>query len=182
MIRQQLHFWPEFDPLYKKIKDVDWVDLSTLPDDPERHPERQLSMLPKDKYIIFKTGGSNLYFEDKGLIFPYVKNTFSNIVCIAKGHGTDAYPRIGLYSKNKKDFNFKMHRLVALAFIENPENKPVVNHINENVLDYRLSNLNWATRSENNTGVKKGPPRVLSGTLKENMLNLAKKGTGLRKK
>ena len=42
-----------------------------------------------------------------------------------------------------------IHRLVALTFIPNPENKCCVNHINGNKLDYSLYNLEWATMSEN---------------------------------
>ena len=43
----------------------------------------------------------------------------------------------------------KGHRIVALTFLANPENKPVVDHINENKQDNRLENLRWLTHHEN---------------------------------
>lgn len=60
----------------------------------------------------------------------------------------DGYAKIILY----KEFTYKAfmaHRLVAKAFVGNPENKPHVNHINSIRDDNRAENLEWVTSSEN---------------------------------
>lgn len=52
-------------------------------------------------------------------------------------------------SKDSKQKNYKVHRLVAQAFIPNPEGKRTVNHIDGNKQNNNLFNLEWATHSEN---------------------------------
>lgn len=52
-------------------------------------------------------------------------------------------------SKKCKLHNCQIHRLVAKAFIENPLNKPCVNHIDFNPSNNHLENLQWVTHSEN---------------------------------
>ena len=52
-------------------------------------------------------------------------------------------------SDNGVRTSLSIHRIVAKAFLDNPDNKPTVNHKNGNKLDNRLQNLEWATFSEN---------------------------------
>lgn len=44
--------------------------------------------------------------------------------------------------------NYRLHILVAKTFIDNPENKPEVHHIDENKLNNRIDNLMWVTHEE----------------------------------
>jgi len=52
--------------------------------------------------------------------------------------------------KNYKKKTFKIHRLIALHYIPNPDNKQWVDHINRIRTDNRIENLRWVTSSQNN--------------------------------
>lgn len=67
-----------------------------------------------------------------------LKHTISNSgYCCAK-----------LWNRGRGKNSF-VHRLVALAFVPNPENKPEVNHIDGNKMNNSASNLEWVTAAEN---------------------------------
>ena len=61
----------------------------------------------------------------------------------------DGYPAVTLRSDAGKRQTFKVHRLVALLFVENPNNKETVNHKSGDKCDNRVCNLEWMTHAEN---------------------------------
>lgn len=78
----------------------------------------------------------------------------------------NGYSRVYLRKPGERKVFF-IHRLVAIAFIPNPQNKPFVNHINSNRSDNRAENLEWCTQQEN---IKHGylygnvkPPTFIKG-------------------
>mgnify|MGYP003661954568 CR=1 FL=1 len=81
------------------------------------------------------------------------------------------YYTIGLY-KNAKQKKFSLHRLIALTFIPNPDNKPCIDHINRDKQDNRLENLRWVSIKENNmntTCYSNTGLQYISKTIKKNM-------------
>lgn len=84
----------------------------------------------------------------------YVNHYIKNAKRLYKGKqkalrfDKDGYLRCTL-KKDGKKFNFRVNRLVAIAFIKNSDNKNIVNHINGIKSDNRIENLEWVTNSEN---------------------------------
>lgn len=106
--------------------------------------------------------------------FGRIKSFFSGV---NKLHGKLLKPNIGdrgysyimLYKGDKKA-NLLLHRLVAIAFMPNPENKPEINHIGKNsfgLIDKSYNefyNLEWSTRKENEEhATKNGLKRYAKG-------------------
>ncbi len=76
-----------------------------------------------------------------------------------------------ILSKNGKHFKKIIHRLVSLAFLPNPENKPQVNHIDGNKLNNHYTNLEWITASENILHAWNNGLKICSEKTKQKMSN-----------
>ena len=66
-----------------------------------------------------------------------------------KTGSNEGYMEVVLIAKNGKKKYERVHRLVALAFLDNPNSFPVVNHLNSIKDDNRVENLEWMTRGDN---------------------------------
>lgn len=86
----------------------------------------------------------------------YSINEFGEIKNVKKGTilkgglDTGGY-RIVTLRKNNRNYTKTIHRLVAEAFIDNPDNLPCVNHKDENKQNNKVENLEWCTYQYNNT-------------------------------
>lgn len=97
------------------------------------------------KEIWIKIEGYNYSISNKG----NVRN--DTTLCLLKPQknlNTD-HSRIFLYKKGIKRKRFLIHRLVAIAFIPNPNNYPIVNHLDSNPNNNNVLNLQWTTQSGN---------------------------------
>jgi len=102
------------------MKEV-WKDIPTYEG---RYQASNLGNIKSLNYRRFKT--------QKKLIFSTTKT---------------GYKTVTLYNKGKNVRS--VHRLIAFAFIPNPENKPYINHIDENKANNHIDNLEWVTPHEN---------------------------------
>lgn len=77
-----------------------------------------------------------------------MNNRYKNKPRIIKSYMRNGYEHV-LLKKEGKQFHYKIHRLVAIAFIPNPNNYPFVNHKDENKLNNNVENLEWCTAKYN---------------------------------
>lgn len=97
-----------------------------------------------EKFIILNKPYNNYAISDKGV----VKNIKRDTV-LHQFIRHDGYLQVSLWSDGKGK-SFKVHRLVALAFLPNSDVSLYINHKDGNKLNNMLENLEWCTPSENN--------------------------------
>lgn len=115
------------------------------------------------------TNYENYLIYDDGNVF----NTNTNkMLCGSIGENGYKYYRL---SKNNVKKMFYAHRLVAEAFLENPNNLPVVNHKDGNKLNNNLNNLEWVSYSDNikhfHKEIKKSKQNIKQEKYKNDLLN-----------
>lgn len=94
-------------------------------------------------------GYGGLYMvSDLGRIKSFVYYNGANVRFLKPQISKRGYYFVDLCKNNVKK-KLLLHRLVAEAFIPNPENKPCIDHIDRNGINNRVSNLRWCTQKEN---------------------------------
>jgi len=72
----------------------------------------------------------------------------NNVHILTPGTDKNGYLHVVL-CKDKKAYTAQVHRLVAIAFLPNPDNLPQVNHLDKNRANNRVDNLEWCSASHN---------------------------------
>lgn len=104
-----------------------------------------INLIEGEVFVNIKGFGKDYKISNFGRVIS-LKRSDENLLTVTDNH--KGYPIVFL-SKNGKTKNYMIHRLVAIHFIPNPENKPQVNHKNGIRTDFSISNLEWCTASEN---------------------------------
>lgn len=124
---------------YLKYKNSEnWLSLKDLPSEQWLNIEGF-----ENKYQISNWG------RVKSLLRPGTNSGTRKTKILKPWHDKCGYALVGLTNRKIIRICYLSHRLVAKAFIPNPENKPVINHKN-NIHDFNhVSNLEWMTSKEN---------------------------------
>jgi hypothetical protein len=110
------------------LADEKFIDIDTL------IKEEIWRIIPGYSKYEISSFGKVRHKEYKNIREPYIHNQ---------------YLKVSLSNDDCKQVPCRLHRLLALAFLPNPENYPVIDHINGNKLDNSLSNLRWCSYSTN---------------------------------
>lgn len=124
-------------------------------------PNEKWKTLPNfDNYLI-----SNLSrvwsIRNEVVMKPFIQNS--------------GYYSLNIVDNDAKSVRFLLHRLVALVWVSNPHNKPLVNHIDGDKLNNKSSNLEWVTNSENINHARQTGLNPYNGPTKGKKLQGAKK-------
>ena len=115
-------------------KDVDWVYAHQIQNFELVNPGVRIKEIP----------GSTCYITDTGIVY----NNARGFLEVQQPNINFGYVIVGITIYGRR-LNYRVHRLVAEAFIPNPENKPQINHKDGVKTNNHYTNLEWSTASEN---------------------------------
>lgn len=118
------------------------------------------------KKIIYEGTELNYSISSNG----QVRNDKTNY--LLQPSSQNGYYSVRLAIKPNEGKHFRVNRLVAQAFIPNPDNKPYVNHIDGNTFNNHVENLEWVTPSENSIHAYETGLRTANRTRQVNQYNL----------
>lgn len=112
---------------------------------------KRLPFIEENKYIAYPTGGEHPLekYKKLGNVFPFILNTKKNKPVKVR-LTRNQYPCLGL-RENKSTIDFMAHEIFALAFVENlcPDILWMVDHLDEDKLNFQINNLKWKTQGDN---------------------------------
>ncbi len=142
-------------PEIKNIETISLIDVINEMNKLNLILGKELHYLPHKYYEIFKIGGKHFWGDKNKELFggndyPFVLNNKTGKVAsfsvVNKYYPTLVYQtEIGC----AEVVTLLFHRVCATAFIKNELNKPLVDHIDGNPANYKISNLRWMTHEEN---------------------------------
>ena len=94
---------------------------------------------------------------DRWVTYPDGSKRFFKGRILKPGRGKNGYLFVSLYRDGKRH-QILIHRLVAMAWLDNPENKPQINHLDEDKTNCSVENLSYCSAKENinwGTGIKR---------------------------
>ena len=98
----------------------------------------------KSKYLF----DGRIKVTSNGVVYKLYKNGEMRQASVSNSGGENRYQRITLSDKGKTLYLY-VHRLVAIAFLPNPNKLPEVNHIDGNTQNNNIENLEWCTHKQN---------------------------------
>lgn len=114
-----------------------------------QHQKDALEQSKKFNRVAIAGYAGRYEIDTNGNVYSLVQKVSRRKYILKQYQNENGYMKVNLYDLNGKCKKKYVHRLVAAAFILNPENKPNVNHKDGNVKNNNVENLEWCTQSEN---------------------------------